>query len=322
MPGIILAVFLVGVLFEPISHAASVRSRIVEVFSGTTFRASDGAVIRAVYVDSDKSIRDIICDEPCGTTIAKDVLLNQRITYSREGIDYAGTLMARIQVNGVPYENILCGSCNCSSTDPFISADTSPVLGEISVNDQIATTTDSTECDKSEAFWQHAFNEQYAKGATEVVVTAGRADIVNEEFAFEVDRIQKWHEAIGQAKHYAARTTRKPAIALFDDGQGDYTKQLTEARWLAEREGIDVFVINDYIACDYSLRNPPPYLQSTPQEYGLKSRITSFAVPASWLGSSPMQHPPGGSSKSIQTGPRGGRFYITDGGTKRYVSQD
>jgi len=44
--------------------------------------------------------------------------------------------------------------------------------------------------------------------------TNGRIDLLTEDFAIEVDFIQKWHEGIGQALHYASATGKRPALAL------------------------------------------------------------------------------------------------------------
>lgn len=50
----------------------------------------------------------------------------------------------------------------------------------------------------------------------EVKCRGGRCDILTDKYAIEVDRAPKWHEAIGQAVHYAIMLKRKPCIALFD----------------------------------------------------------------------------------------------------------
>lgn len=51
--------------------------------------------------------------------------------------------------------------------------------------------------------------------ATEVEVPHGRADLLCEEFAVEIDRLEKWHESIGQSLHYAGATNRSPCVALI-----------------------------------------------------------------------------------------------------------
>jgi len=52
-------------------------------------------------------------------------------------------------------------------------------------------------------------------GQTEVPVEGGRVDVLTEHYAIEVDRLEKWHEAIGQAAHYGLKTKRIPAAALM-----------------------------------------------------------------------------------------------------------
>lgn len=52
-------------------------------------------------------------------------------------------------------------------------------------------------------------------GRKEVVIPNGRIDVVTEDFAMEVDFIQKWHEGIGQALHYASATGKRPSLALI-----------------------------------------------------------------------------------------------------------
>jgi hypothetical protein len=52
-------------------------------------------------------------------------------------------------------------------------------------------------------------------GRTEVSTEHGRVDVLTERFAIEVDRLAKWHEAIGQASHYALTTQKRPAVAII-----------------------------------------------------------------------------------------------------------
>ena len=40
-----------------------------------------------------------------------------------------------------------------------------------------------------------------------------------------MDRLEKFHEAIGQALHYARETGKKPAIAIFMEEQRDEDKE-------------------------------------------------------------------------------------------------
>lgn len=70
-----------------------------------------------------------------------------------------------------------------------------------------------------ESHWRDALAAHFSKAEedvkTEVVLRGGRCDIVTEKYAIEVDRANKWHEAIGQAAHYALYLKKKPCIALY-----------------------------------------------------------------------------------------------------------
>ncbi len=52
------------------------------------------------------------------------------------------------------------------------------------------------------------------QGRTEVSIPNGRVDLVTDEFAIEVDFLEKWHEGIGQALHYGTATGKRPGLAL------------------------------------------------------------------------------------------------------------
>lgn len=65
----------------------------------------------------------------------------------------------------------------------------------------------------------------YFRGQTEVTVEGGRADIVTDTYAIEVEWAPKWKHAIGQALWYALQTNRRPGIVLLlrpDKGRQDY----------------------------------------------------------------------------------------------------
>lgn len=59
------------------------------------------------------------------------------------------------------------------------------------------------------------FTEQGEEVYTEVKCDGGRCDVLTSFRAIEVDRAEKWHEAIGQACHYALYFRRKATIAIF-----------------------------------------------------------------------------------------------------------
>ncbi len=100
----------------------------------------------------------------------------------------------------------------------------------------------------TERDFQIAFNETYFKGKAkmEVPVKYGRADLVSDDYAIEVDKLDNFHEAIGQALHYAKETGKKPAIAIFivDHRPGDKEK-LKYVMWLCNYYKIKVWFIND-----------------------------------------------------------------------------
>jgi hypothetical protein len=70
---------------------------------------------------------------------------------------------------------------------------------------------------RSEKDYQIAFNRVYfhGKAKMEVPVKYGRIDLLTDDYAIEVDSLEKFHEAIGQALHYAKETGKKPGIAIF-----------------------------------------------------------------------------------------------------------
>ena len=70
---------------------------------------------------------------------------------------------------------------------------------------------------RTERDYQIAFNQVYFRGKAkmEVPVKYGRIDLLTDDYAIEVDRLEKFHEAIGQALHYAKETGKKPGIAIF-----------------------------------------------------------------------------------------------------------
>ncbi|MGZ6231132.1 MAG: hypothetical protein ACXWMO_10250 [Syntrophales bacterium] len=70
---------------------------------------------------------------------------------------------------------------------------------------------------ETEKDYQEAFNRVYFQGHAqmEVPVNYGRIDLLTGDYAIEVERLDKFHEGIGQALHYAKETDRKPGLAVF-----------------------------------------------------------------------------------------------------------
>lgn len=101
---------------------------------------------------------------------------------------------------------------------------------------------------KTEKDYQRAFNDVYFQGraAMEVSVKYGRADLVSSDYAIEVDRLDNFHEAIGQALHYAKETEKKPAAAFFVPAREAVNREkLQYVTWLCNYYKIKVWFIND-----------------------------------------------------------------------------
>ncbi|MCG6536985.1 MAG: hypothetical protein L7F78_20340 [Syntrophales bacterium LBB04] len=64
---------------------------------------------------------------------------------------------------------------------------------------------------RTEKDYQIAFNEAFFRGEAkmEVPVKYGRIDLLTDDYVIEVDRLEKFHEAIGQVLHYARETGKK-----------------------------------------------------------------------------------------------------------------
>lgn len=56
---------------------------------------------------------------------------------------------------------------------------------------------------------------RFLSGTTEAPVANGRIDVLTDYYAIEVDRLDNWHEGIGQAAHYGTETGKQPCLALI-----------------------------------------------------------------------------------------------------------
>jgi len=65
-----------------------------------------------------------------------------------------------------------------------------------------------------EAGWSNALAKALS-GHTEHRIEGGRVDVMTDDFAIEVDRLEKWHESIGQAAHYGLKTKKTPVAAII-----------------------------------------------------------------------------------------------------------
>ena len=101
---------------------------------------------------------------------------------------------------------------------------------------------------QSEKDFQNAFNRVYFQGRAEmeVPVKYGRIDLLTGDYAIEVDKIDKFHEGIGQALHYARETGKKPGLAIYITDPTEYDlEKLRYVRRLCQTLGIKVWYINE-----------------------------------------------------------------------------
>jgi hypothetical protein len=101
---------------------------------------------------------------------------------------------------------------------------------------------------KSERDFQLAFHRDFlhSQGRLEFPVPYGRVDILTNDFAIEVDDLDKFHEGIGQALHYAEATGRQPGLALFVVRSTDMNSDKLEyVKKLCAYYGITVWYINE-----------------------------------------------------------------------------
>lgn len=68
---------------------------------------------------------------------------------------------------------------------------------------------------QNEAYYIKWLNQNHFQGQTEVTVKGGRADIVNEEYAIEVEWANHWKNSVGQALWYGLQTNKTPGIVLI-----------------------------------------------------------------------------------------------------------
>lgn len=99
--------------------------------------------------------------------------------------------------------------------------------------------------------------QQQLGGEMEVPVQSGRVDILNAEYAIEVEFADKWKQSIGQALWYGLQTNRTPGIVLikrdrFADNK--YVLQLGSALSYANLDQVKVWVWPD----DFSNVTPAP----------------------------------------------------------------
>ncbi len=95
--------------------------------------------------------------------------------------------------------------------------------------------------DAAEKTWSAALAHRLG-GRVEVQLPAGRADVVTERFAIEVERLTKWKEGVGQSLYYAQATGKRPALALILPS-ADAPTALSEIERLCVTEGIRLLLL-------------------------------------------------------------------------------
>lgn len=103
---------------------------------------------------------------------------------------------------------------------------------------------------QTERDFQEAFNRVYfhGKAEMEVPVKYGRIDLLTNDYAIEVDKLEHFHEAIGQALHYAKETGKKPGIAIYILHHKESDKEkLKYVTRLCNYYGIKVWFINEIL---------------------------------------------------------------------------
>lgn len=68
-----------------------------------------------------------------------------------------------------------------------------------------------------------------------------RCDLVNAEYAIEVEYPKKWAESIGQSLYYGIELKKKPAVLFLVEDRERELKYLKRARAVAEKHGITVY---------------------------------------------------------------------------------
>ena len=103
----------------------------------------------------------------------------------------------------------------------------------------------------NESDWHVAFNNKILKGKVEVVLSSGRADIVTDTYAVEVDKASKFKQGIEQALRYAKASNKKPGLALYLDGELLGQNFINLAKQECEEKGIRFWFINEHVSVDY-----------------------------------------------------------------------
>lgn len=127
----------------------------------------------------------------------------------------------------------------------------------------------------------------YFNGQREYPVTNGRVDILTGQYAIEVERAEKWKNAIGQALWYGLQTNRKAGIVLL-------VLQPSEYKYFQ-------------------------MLNSTLQHRGIADKIKVWQYPADFEGRSAGSNAPSSYGATLRsTQPANSRYWITTSSRKRH----
>ena len=100
----------------------------------------------------------------------------------------------------------------------------------------------------TESDWQVAFNNQVLHGKLEVTLSTGRADIVTNQYAIEVDKASKYQVGIAQAKKYAKGSGKAAGLALYLDGESNGLEYILAAKKLCKEQNIKFWLINEFVS--------------------------------------------------------------------------
>ncbi len=88
-----------------------------------------------------------------------------------------------------------------------------------------------------------AYRDAWCIGETEVRLANGsRADCLTTNYAVEVERAPKWHEAVGQSLDYSQQTGKKPAILMVIERESDW-RYWDKLKPLAQKHHIRMWYI-------------------------------------------------------------------------------
>jgi hypothetical protein len=83
---------------------------------------------------------------------------------------------------------------------------------------------------------------KYEAKAEVVLWDMTRVDLLNDEYAIEVEWPKKWAEAIGQSLYYSIVTNKKPAIILLIKDKKSESRYIYRLQTVAAKHGIKVYL--------------------------------------------------------------------------------